>query len=90
MKQDLYCITVHFFFRVEIGAGINGDEDGNEEPLYIEQKIGHCKKTVSKEDYVKLTETAKNALSKILEIDSKYLTPITLEEYKENTEELGE
>lgn len=80
-------MKVRLCYRVEKEAGWGEDENGDPTEVYSCIKVDCKTYTIPKEQYKSLVEAGKKITSKSFNIDEKWITPITLNEYLDNTEE---
>ena len=80
-------MKIRLCYRVEKEAGWGEDENGNPSEVYSCVKADCKIYNVPKNEYKKLVKAGKRITAKIFNIDEKFITPITLNEYLDNTEE---
>ena len=74
-------------YRIEKEAGCGEDEYGNPTAIYSCIKMDCKSYNVSKEEYSTLVKYGKKLNASQLKVDESLITPITLNEYLDNTEE---
>ena len=80
-------MKIRLCYRVEKEAGWGEDEDGDPTEVYSCIKIDCKTYNVPKNQYKELVEAGKKITARSFNIDEKLITPITLNEYLDNTEE---
>ena len=80
--------NLRFCFRIDKSVGLAQDENGNNVEAYacITSK-GVDSYTIPKEKYEKAKDAARRMIRDSLNCDIELVTPITLNEYLDNTEE---
>ena len=79
---------LRFCFRIDKSVGIAEDENGNKAEAFVCAKAKDVKRyEVPRKQYVKLQEGFRKMLAAQIGCDISLLTPITLNEYLDNTEE---
>ena len=80
--------SLRFCFKVNEKLGLAVDENGNNCEAYICVKANDVKSyMISEEDYKKMHDGFRKITAYQMQCDSELLTPITLNEYLDNTEE---
>lgn len=81
-------MNLRFCYRISKEVGMAEDEKGNASEAFVCTKAKNVKEyQVPKKKYKTLVETFQKLVANQLECDIKYVTPITLNEYLDNTEE---
>ncbi len=80
-------MKVRLCYRVEKEAGWGEDEHGNSTEVFSCIKVDCESYNIPKELYKVLVEAGRKMTSEKFDIDEKLITPITLNEYLDNTEE---
>ena len=79
---------LRFCFRIDKKVGVAEDGNGNPAEAFVCAKAEGIKSyTVPKEEYQSMQEGYRKILANQLECDIELLTPITLNEYLDETEE---
>lgn len=76
-----------FYFRLEKEANMASDENNNPSEAFVKIKLGHNKPIESDEQYKDLQGSMKTMISGQLNIEESYISPITEDEYSQNTDE---
>ncbi|RNC62777.1 MAG: hypothetical protein AWM53_01996 [Candidatus Dichloromethanomonas elyunquensis] len=76
-----------FPYRIEAGAKIGTQENGEQLPVYTKITLGKAKKPITEEEYDKMHEANRITLANILHEKIELITPISGEEYEENANE---
>lgn len=74
-------------YRVDKKAGWGEDENGNATEVYSCIKIDCNTYTIPNEEYKELVNIGKKLTATSFNIEEELITPITLNEYLDNTEE---
>lgn len=80
-------MNLRLCYRVEKEAGWGQDEHGDPTEVYSCVKINSNTYNVQKDKYKDLVDLGKTMTSKMFNIEEELVTPITLNEYLDNTEE---
>lgn len=79
---------LRFCFRIDKSVGLAEDEFGNPGEAFVCAKVKDVKRyEVPRKQYVKLQESFRKMLAAQIGCDINLLTPITLNEYLDETEE---
>ena len=79
--------NLEFAYRIESGAHMAEDENGNPTECYAKLVIENCRDDVTDEEIEKVHMDGKKYLSNI---DPKYITLVDIEEYDRECNEGGE
>lgn len=80
--------SLRFCFKVDKSVGLAEDENGNKAEAFACAKVKDVKRyEVPREQYTKLQDGFRKMLAAQLGCDIYLLTPITLNEYLDNTED---
>ena len=80
--------NLRFCFKIDKSVGMAEDEKGNPGEAFVCLKVNNVKSyQVSNEDYKTMQERCRNMAAASVECDISLITPITLNEYLDNTEE---
>lgn len=83
MKKNL-----RICFKIDASVGMAIDKNGNESEAFVCVKAEDVKSyTIPSEEYKNIQEGFRNMLAAQIGCDISLLTPITLNEYLDNTEE---
>lgn len=80
-------MKIRLCYRVEKEAGWGEDEFGNPTEVYSCVKVNCKTYNFPKNQYKELVEVGKKMTARSFNIDEKFIIPITLNEYLDNTEE---
>lgn len=80
-------MKIRLCYRVEKEAGWGEDEFGNPTEVYSCVKLDCKTYNVPKEEYKELVKIGKKLTAGQFDIDESLITPITLNEYLDNSEE---
>lgn len=81
-------MNLRICFKIAKEVEMATDEEGNFQEAFVSVKAKNIKSyEAGEENREILTESFKKLVASQLECDEKYLTPITLDEYLDNTEE---
>lgn len=78
---------IRLCYRVEKEAGWGEDEKGNPAEVYSCVKLDCKTYNIPKDEYKELVKAGKKITAGSFNIDEDLVTPITLNEYLDNTEE---
>lgn len=80
---------LRFTYRIEAGAGLAKDEEGNNVEAYLQTTHKGCKvaPVMSEERYNEIHEEQRIGLAKALRIDLEMITCISGEEYEANVDD---
>lgn len=74
-------------YRLEKEVGLGEDEFGNPTETYSCIKVGVNTYELDNKAYKEMQEAFRKITASQMGVDEKYITPITLNEYLDNTEE---
>lgn len=75
-------------FKIDKSVGMAEDEEGNKAEAFVQAKAKNVKRyEIPREQYTKLQEGFRKMLAAQIGCDISLLTPITLNEYLDETEE---
>lgn len=77
--------TIELAYRIEPGAHMAVDENGNGAEAYFKIKMGECRDNVTDEQIERIHKELAN--KELFGIEPQYITPITMAEYDENNED---
>ena len=80
-------MKIRLCYRIDKEAGWGEDENGNPTEVYSCIKMNCKSYNIPKEEYKELVELGKILTISSFNIDEKFVIPITLNEYLDNTEE---
>lgn len=80
-------MKIRLCYRVEKEAGWGEDEHGNPTEVYSCVKLDYTTYNIPKDEYKELVEAGRRITASQFKIDENLITPITLNEYLDNTEE---
>lgn len=80
-------MKIRLCYRLEKELEVAEDENGNPTECYICCKVEVEKEPVPRKEYQALVNEFKQVVAKEYNADEKYVTPITLNDYLNNTEE---
>lgn len=80
-------MKIRLCYRLEKEAGFSEDEFGNPEAVYVCCKIDVKRDPIPRKTYKELVKGFRNFIANQQGIDKNYITPITLNEYLNKTEE---
>lgn len=80
-------MKIRLCYRVEKEAGWGEDEYGNPTEVYSCIKMDCKTYNIPKDEYKELIKVGKRLTARSFNIDENLITPITLNEYLDNTEE---
>ncbi|MGL4571778.1 MAG: hypothetical protein ACRCVJ_12015 [Clostridium sp.] len=80
-------MNLRFCYRVEKEAGLAEDMQGNKAEVYSCSKHETEKYNIPKEEYIRLSDIYREINSSFWGVDLNLVTPITLNEYLDNTED---
>lgn len=80
--------SLRFCFRIDKSVGMAKDEEGNKAEAFVQaQTKGVNSYEIPREKYKKLQNGFRKMVAEQIGCDISLLTPITLNEYLDNTEE---
>lgn len=80
-------LKIRLCYKVEKEAGWGEDEQGNPTEVYSCVKLSCKTYNVPKKQYQELVKAGKKLTARSFNIDESLVTPITLNEYLDNTED---
>ena len=80
-------MKIRLCYRIEKESGLGEDEFGNPTEVYSCLKINCTTYNVPKNQYKELVEIGRKLTAQNFIVDINLVTPITLNEYLDNTEE---
>jgi hypothetical protein len=83
-------MKIRLCYRVEKEAGWGEDEYGNPTEVYSCVTLDWKTYNVPKEEYKELVKVGKELTAKSFDINKELITPVTLNEYLDNTEKIEE
>lgn len=81
-------MNIRLCFKISAEVGLAEDENGNPAEAYVCAKFQGVKSyNIPSDQYKEIQDGMRKVLANQLECDETYLTPITLNEYLDNTED---